>query len=73
MVMQERAIETAWLESVLEAPALREPDPEEPRLQRWYRVIPARNGRVLRVVLDPSVEPARVISVFFDRGMRGRL
>jgi hypothetical protein len=30
-------------------------------------------GRVLRVIVNPQLEPIRVITAFFDRAMRGKL
>ncbi len=32
-----------------------------------------KGGRVLRVAVNTSVDPWRVVSVFFDRDMRGEL
>jgi hypothetical protein len=52
---------------------LRQPDPDDPSFERRYRPIPEFDGWVLRVVVNPSVEPVRVVSVFFDRSMRGKL
>ena len=72
-VLAEREIPLEWLERALDEPMLRQPDPEDPSLERRYRPIPEFDGRVLRVVVNPSVEPVRVVSVFFDRSMRGKL
>jgi hypothetical protein len=72
-VIVERNIEIEWMERTLSAPALRERDPDDPGLERLYLAIPECDGRVLRVVVDVSVVPVRVVSVFFDRGKRGQL
>jgi hypothetical protein len=72
-MLLEREIPSEWLERVLSEPTLRQPDPDDPSLERWYRPIPERAGRVLRVVVNRSVEPLRVVSLFFDRRMRGKL
>lgn len=72
-VLAEREIATEWLERTLATPALREPDPVEKGLERRYLPIPERDGRVLRVIVDPTVVPVRVVSVFFDRTKRGQL
>jgi len=72
-VLEEREIPLEWLERALNEPALCQPDPDDASLERRYRSIPEFGGRVLRVVVDPSVEPVRVVSVFFDRSMRGKL
>ena len=57
----------------LAAPELRLPDPDDATVERRYRQIPEHGGRVLRVVVNTTVEPVRVVSVFFDRKMKGRL
>ena len=62
-----------WLERALREPVVREADPNDASLERRYRPIPESNGRVLRAVVNISVEPVRVVSVFFDRSMRGKL
>jgi hypothetical protein len=72
-VLTERQIPLEWLERVLHQPDLREPDPNDASLERRYRPITEFDGRVLRVVVNTSVEPERVVSIFFDRRMRGRL
>lgn len=72
-VLAERGIPLAWVERTLDAPERREADPSNSVLERRYRRIPERDGRVLRVVVDAAVDPVRVVSVFFDRRMKGRL
>jgi Domain of unknown function (DUF4258) len=72
-MMTEREIPLEWLERVLNEPVLREPDPDDASLERRYRPIPEFDGRVLRVVVNATVEPLRVVSVFFDRSKRGQL
>lgn len=72
-VLAERHIPVEWLERALHEPVLRKPEPNDASLERRYCPITEFNGRVLRVVVNTSVEPERVVSVFFDRRMRGRL
>ena len=72
-VMRERVIPREWVESVVTEPALRSPDPNDPDIERFYRRMPERSGRVLRVAVNTRVAPWRVVSVFFDRGMRGKI
>ena len=40
------------------------------RVPSW---IPEFGGRVLRVAVNTAIEPNRVVSVFFDRQMKGKL
>ncbi len=71
--LEERGIETEWLERTLSAPDSVHPDPEDATVQRCFRKIPEFGGRVLRVAVNTTVEPNRVVSVFFDRAMKGKL
>lgn len=72
-VLAERNIALEWVAITVETPELCEPDPLDPMIERRFRRIPENDNRVLRVAINNSVEPPRVVSVFFDRGMRGRL
>ena len=71
--MNERRIPVEWVERVVGAPALRTPDPMDLELERLYATIPEYDDRVLRVVVNTSVANWRVVSVFFDRNMKGEL
>ena len=62
-----------WVESAVAEPALRTSDPNDPEVERFFRRIPERDGRVLRVAVNTRVAPWRVVSMFFDRSMRGEL
>ena len=71
--MAERGIAIEWVERTLTAPELRLPDLDDAAVERLYRKIPEFGGRVLRVAVNTTVEPNRVVSVFFDRQMKGKL
>lgn len=73
IVLVERGIPVEWMERTLAHPELCERDPGDPHLDRRWRRIPEHGDRVLRVVVDTTIDPPRVISVFFDRGMKGKL
>lgn len=72
-VLRERAIPVEWLERTLSGPELKQPDPTDATLERRYRRIPEHGHRVLRVVVNTTVVPERVVSVYFDRAMKGKL
>ena len=72
-VMDERGIPVEWVERVVSKPTLRLPDPIDPEVERFFRNIPEYGDRVLRVGVNRRVGTWRVVSVFFDRKMRGRL
>ena len=67
-----RKIDPAWIERALVEPDWTEPDPAKPGVMHAFLRIAARNDRVLRVVYNPNVHPTRVITVYFDRRLRGR-
>lgn len=73
MALEEREIPIEWMERTLSAPELVLPDPEDASVERHFRRIPEFGGRVLRVAVNTAVEPNRVVSVFFDRTMKGKL
>jgi hypothetical protein len=67
-----RKIDVAWIERALAEPDWREPDRAKPGVMHAFLRIAERGHRVLRVVYNPSVHPVRVITVYFDRRLRGR-
>ena len=71
--LTERQILAEWVERTLGAPDLILPDPNDATVERCFRRIPEFGGRVLRVAVNRTVEPNRVVSVFFDRKMKGKL
>lgn len=62
-----------WVERVVNNPALRTLDPDDAAVERFFGVIPEHGDRILRVAINTQTLPWRVVSVFFDRGMRGVL
>lgn len=66
-------IRLEWLERVLEFPQIVRSDPFDAQLEHRLGRIDECEGRVLRVVVNPAIDPIRVITAFFDRGMRGKL
>jgi hypothetical protein len=72
-VLAERCIPLEWLEQTLREPELKVADPTDATLERRYRKIPEHGNRVLRVVVSTAVAPERLVSVYFDRTMKGKL
>jgi hypothetical protein len=72
LAARERGIEPSWIERALLSPTTTMPDRRDRDLVNALRAIPEREGRVLRVVYDPTVTPWRVVTVFFDRRERRR-
>ncbi|MBD2234382.1 DUF4258 domain-containing protein [Phormidium tenue] len=71
--LAERKIELAWVALTVAEPALVEHHPEDPTCQCAYRAIPEAGGRVLKVVYNRTTNPWHIVTIHFDRRMRGRL
>lgn len=71
--MSERKIEVAWVEETLLNPQQIERDTDDPQLEHRLAPISARDYRVLRVVCDPRQTPLKIVTVHFDRSMKGNL
>lgn len=71
-VIEEREIPLAWVERTFTEPEWTFADPNDPTIQRFFRRIPEFGERILRVAANMTVAPPRVVSVFFNRGMKGK-
>lgn len=71
--MRERKIDPAWLERTIENPDRSEPDEDDPAMEHRLAAIAEQGYRVLRVVCDPRKEPLRIVTIHFDRSMKGKL
>ena len=72
-MMRERAICVEWVERVVASPELRVSDPNDAEVERFFGRVSERGERVLQVAVNTHVVPWRVVSVLFDRSMRGEL
>ena len=72
-VLSERQIPVEWMERVIAKPTLVEPNATDPTVESRLREIPENGNRVLRVVINKAVVHQRVVSVYFDRTMKGKL
>jgi hypothetical protein len=72
-VMIERDIVTTWVAQMLERPARTEADRDDPDLIHALGRIAERDDRVLRVIYNGTIHPPRIVTVYFDRGQRGKL
>jgi uncharacterized DUF497 family protein len=69
-VMRERDLRLEWIEAAATSPDWREPDPQDPSVERRFRVVPEREGRILRVACVETAEEIRIVSAFLDRRAR---
>ncbi len=72
-VLQERHIPVEWMERVIAKPELVEPSATDSTVESRFGKFPEHGNRVLRVVINKAVVPERVVSVYFDRTMKGKL
>ena len=66
-------IQLRWLEQAITAPHRIEKDATDPELTHYLLKVEEFEGRVLRVIVNQTVDPMRVITAFFDRNMRNKL
>lgn len=71
--LDKREMPLSWVEQVLFNPQRIEDHPIDPTLICLYGVIPEAGGRVLKVVYNFTTVPCRVITVHFERRLRGKL
>lgn len=64
-MMRERMIQEEWIMMTVNSPDFAETKRDDER--HYLKRIPDAGGKVLRVILNPSVSPHRVVTVFFDR------
>jgi uncharacterized DUF497 family protein len=72
-MLAKRCIDLAWVERAVDDPDLVLPDPLDPMLEQRFVKITEHGDRVLKVVVNKIASPKRVVSVYFDRRMKGVL
>ncbi len=65
--MEKRQIAIAWVEQTLKQPERTEPDSMDKELEHRFSTIAEFDGRVLRVIVNRTTIPQRVVTAFFDR------
>lgn len=65
--MNERGIKLEWIERVLSHPELVEPDRVDGTIEHRIARIPEFGNHALRIIVNTTVKPLRVVTVFFDR------
>lgn len=73
IAIRERGISLEWIERAMTSPARIEPDRDDPDALHALLVIPEHGYRVLRVIYNHTKNPPHLVTVYFDRSMKGRL
>ena len=71
--ISDRQISLHWIEMTLLSPQEVELDSKDPDLRHALLTIADYNNRVLRVIYNVKAAPNKVVSMYFDRKMRGKL
>ena len=69
-MLEERRLNTLWVERVINDPDWLAPDPTQLGATRAYKAIPERGDRFMRVVYIVEGDETRVLTAFLDRGAR---
>jgi len=72
-IIREREIAHEWLDTTMNTPELLLPHESDPTLYHALRRIPAFGDRILRVIYNATQEPSVIVTVYFDRTMKGKL
>jgi hypothetical protein len=67
-MIRERKIQEAWVKLAIDDPEKREHKGDG--TVHYIRAIEQYGGRYLRVVVNPGVQPQRIVTAFFDRRVR---
>ena len=69
-MMKERLIQPTWVDMTLNEPEKVNDKPDGTR--HYLRRIPEHGNRWLRIVVNVKATPNKAVTVFFDRGMKGK-
>jgi hypothetical protein len=70
VALEERSLELAWVERTAHEPEWTEAEPTDPTLERRFRAVPERDGRILRVVCGEDDATITIVTAFLDRRAR---
>lgn len=73
IAVRARGIALEWIERVLASPARIEADRDDRNATHALGVIPEHGDRVLRVIYNHTSNPPHLVTVYFDRKMKGKL
>ena len=72
-VLRERKILIEYVERTINDPELFLKDKIDMELEHYLKMIPENRNKVLRVILNNTTVPFKIVTVYFDRSMKGKL
>ena len=72
-MMARRCIKEEWLRQVFLKPDYQELDPIDPTVTSLFGKIIEYEDRVLRVSVNFNKQPPMIVSMHFDRSMKGKI
>ncbi len=73
IMIREREISIEWIEKVFYNPDITENDRNDTALLHALGKISEHGDRVLRVIYNDVIKPRKIVTVYFDRKMKGKL
>ena len=70
-MLKERSIPKSWVEQTIGEPEKSEDKQDGTR--HYLRRIPEHGNKWVRVIVNITEEPNKVVTVFFDRRLKGKL
>ena len=72
-VIYERNIKLEWIEHTVSSPLKTELDASDIELEHVLAKIQEYDNRILRVIYNKTTKPFKIITVYFDRALKGKL
>ncbi len=70
-MLRERNIQEEWLWRTINSPDRKKKSFDDGNIH-YTKTIKEKDGQVLHVVVNPNVQPNRIVTLFFDRRLRRR-
>ena len=67
-ILRERNIQESWVKSAMEHPDKKETMPDG--AVHYVKRIKEFGDRYLRIVVNPNVEPKKIVTLFFERRLK---
>lgn len=71
--LDRRGIPIEYMERTIIDPDLKHEHATDKQLEHRLKVIPEKENRVFRVIVNVVTFPIRIVTTFFDRKMKGKL